>query len=150
MVERGFDADIVHEVEAISPIAFGRALFEGQGIRFSPIIIRARRDGRVETDVRLMSLPAFARARALAEEFRSRLSKEDFIALCVCGAESQAIMQALEAGHTLIEMSASRFAPCVVADRGASDETVNAAMAKLKLRSEPGHPGQIKPWWKFW
>lgn len=61
--ETGFDADLVHEVESVSTIAFGRLLFESRGVQCSPTVIRARRDGRIETDVPLMSIPAYSRAR---------------------------------------------------------------------------------------
>jgi hypothetical protein len=56
MVSQGFDPDLAMEVQTVSPIAFGRMLFEQRGIPCSPTIIRARRDGRVETDVPLMSI----------------------------------------------------------------------------------------------
>ena len=62
MVGQGFDADLVHEVESVSTIAFGRIFFEQQGVEYAPTVIRARRDGRVEPGVPLMSLPAYSRA----------------------------------------------------------------------------------------
>jgi hypothetical protein len=97
MVGQGFDADLVHEVESISTIAFGRAMFERLGVRYAPTVIRARRDGRVERDVPLMSLPAFTRARVLAEQLRSTMPTETFQALCCYNAESNAILQAMSA-----------------------------------------------------
>ena len=41
MVDEGFDADLVHEVESISTIAFGRMLFEHRGVQYSSTVIRA-------------------------------------------------------------------------------------------------------------
>jgi hypothetical protein len=64
MVQEGFDQDLVNETESISTIAFSRELFEPHGVQFSSTIIRARRDGRVEMDVPLMSIPSYSRARA--------------------------------------------------------------------------------------
>ncbi len=34
MVREGFDADLVHEVESVSTIAFGRLLFESRGLQY--------------------------------------------------------------------------------------------------------------------
>src|SRR5215475_10550084 len=65
MISQGFDPDLVHEVAAFSTIAFGRTFFEEHGVQYPPNVIRARREGRVET-VPLMSIPAYTRARALA------------------------------------------------------------------------------------
>src|SRR4029079_5625084 len=78
MVSQGFDPDLVHETESFATIAFGRAFFEHAGVQYSPTVIRARRDGRVETDVPLMSIPAYARARALAGELHDSMKQDDF------------------------------------------------------------------------
>src|SRR5262249_47474688 len=136
---------------SISTIAFGRILFEPHSVRYSPTIIRVRRDGRVEADVPLMSIPAYCRARALAGELRKTMSKENFRALCVYHAESNAIVKALNAeGGTKLLLSEMTFPPCVVPDRGVSDETMAAVRAQLNNPTRPSSSSKGKPWWKFW
>ncbi len=149
MVARGFDADLVHETESISTIAFGRILFEQHGVQYSSTIIRARRDGRIETDVPLMSIPAYSRARALAAQLRETMPEEEFQSLCLYNAESHAILQAMDAAGDKLDLSQMTMFPCVVPERGVSDETMDAAMAKLKKLVEKS-PAKKKPWWKFW
>jgi hypothetical protein len=150
MVDRGFEPDLVHEIESVSTIAFGRAIFEQLGVQYASTVIRARRDGRIETGVPLMSLPAYNRARALAVPLRETLPKEDFQALCLYNAESNAIVQAMNAHGDKLELSKMTMYPCVVPDRGVSDETMNAAVAKLKALVERQSVARKKPWWKFW
>lgn len=152
MVNDGFDADVVHETEAISTIAFGRFLFEEHGVQYSSTIIRARRDGRIETDVPLMSLPAYSRARALAPELITGMLKQDYQSLCLYNAESHAILQALEGQPEDYDLSQLTMYPCVVPDRGVSDATMNAALAKLDSMLDqnctPAPPKKTR--WKFW
>jgi len=150
MVSQGFDADLVHETESISTIAFGRFFFEESGVQYSPTVIRARRDGSVQADVPLMSLPAYSRARALAAKLRETLPKEQFQSLCLYAAESGAILQALEAMGDKADLSNMTLFPCVVPDRGVSDQTMDAAMARLREMVDQKAPKKKKPWWKFW
>jgi hypothetical protein len=150
MVNQGFDADLVHETESISTIAFGRTLFEQHGVQYSSTIIRARRDGRVQADVPLMSIPAYSRARALAVRLRETMPQNDFQALCLYNAESNAILKAMEAGGDKLDLSKMKLYPCVVPDRGVSDQTMDAALAKLNQLVDGGRTTQKKPWWKFW
>ncbi len=151
MVGQGFDADLVHEVESISTIAFGRAMFERLGVRYAPTVIRARRDGRVERDVPLMSLPAFTRARVLAEQLRSTMPTETFQALCCYNAESNAILQAMSAQGEKLDLSAVKMYPCVVPDRGVSQRTMDEAVAVLNELVERGRSkARKKRWWRFW
>jgi hypothetical protein len=149
MVEQGFDADLVHEAESIATIAFGRTLFEPLGVVYPPTIIRARRDGRVETDVPLMSLPAYARARAMAPRLYQTLSNEDYQRLCFYNAESNAILQAVEAAGDKTVFGKMKMFPLVVPDRGVSQQTMDDAIAVLKswVRKPAA---EKKPWWKFW
>lgn len=150
MVEQGFDPELVHEVESLSTIAFGRVFFEGSGVNYSPTIIRALRTGEIETDVPLMTLPAFTRARALAPELADTLPREGFEALCLYNAESHAIVQAMEPQGTKLDLRGLRMFPSVVPDRGVSDETMVAAMAKLQALIDERRKQVKKPWWKFW
>ena len=150
MVNEGFDADLVHDVESISTIAFGRVFFEQHGIQYPATIIRARRDGRVDPDEPLMSLPAYNRARALAVSLRETLSEEDFQSLCLYNAESHLIVQAMQAAGNKIDFSQVRLFPCVVPERGVSDQTMGAAMAMLHAMADQCRASLKKPWWKFW
>ncbi|WP_422929502.1 hypothetical protein [Singulisphaera sp. PoT] len=150
MVGQGFDPDLVHETESISTIAFGRALFEPAGVQYSPTIIRARRDGRVEAEVPLMSIPAFSRARAIAAQLRETMSQDDFQSLCCYNAESNAILQALNASGDELDLSSLQMFPSVVPDRGVSDQTMQQAVATMNALVERRRQGRKKPWWKFW
>ena len=121
MVDQGFDPDLVQETESISTIAFGRTYFEHSGVQYSPTIIRARRDGRCEANVPLMSLPAYTRARALAAQLRETMTDEEFQPLCLYSAESNGIVKALNAHGDDLDLTQMTMHPCVVPDRGVSD-----------------------------
>jgi hypothetical protein len=151
MVRDGFEQDLVHEIESISTIAFGRTLFEQYGVQFSPSIIRARRDGRVETGVPLMSIPSYSRARVIASELQETMKHEDFRSLCLYNAESNAILKAIEAGGEKLDLTKIKMYPCVVPDRDVSDQTMNLALSKLDdLASQNRSPEKKKSRWKFW
>ncbi|MBV9928538.1 MAG: hypothetical protein JOZ96_26215 [Acidobacteria bacterium] len=150
MVGRGFDPDLVHETEAFATMAFGRVLFERHGVQYAPTFIHARRDGRVETDVPLMSIPAYARARVLAVQLGETMERDQFQSLCVYHAESGAILQAIEKAGDKLDLSQIKMYPCVVPERGASEQTMEAALALLKGRLAPTRPPEKKPRWKFW
>jgi hypothetical protein len=150
MVSQGFDPDLVHETESISTIAFGRTLFEPHGIQYSPTVIRARRDGRVETDVPLMAIPAYSRARALAVQLHQTMSNDDFHALCFYTAESNAIVNAVEAAGDKRDLSKLKMYPSIVPDRGVTKQTMDAALATLDALVNQDRPAEKKPWWKFW
>lgn len=150
MVKEGFDADLVQEVESISTIAFGRFYFERSGVQYASTVIRARRDGRVEMDVPLMSIPAYSRARAIAARLRETMSEDDFQTICLYNAESRAILQALESAGSDADLSQMTMFPCVVPDRGVSDQTMDAALAALQNLIERKREVAKRPWWKFW
>jgi hypothetical protein len=153
MVREGFDADLVQEVESISTIAFGRNLFEPGGVKYAPTVIRARRDGRVEADVPLMSLPAYTRGRALAARLRETMPENDFQALCLYNAESNAILQLLEQQGEKVDLTGIEMYPSIAPDRETSDATMEAAMGKIRelmAAKRRAHPALKKPWWKFW
>jgi hypothetical protein len=150
MVNQGFDPDFVHETESIATIAFGRTLFEQHGVQYSSTVIRARRDGRVQAGVPLMSIPAYSRARALAVRLRETMPSDDFQSLCLYNAESNAILKAMEAGGDQLDLTKLKMYPCVVPDRGVSGQTMDAAMATLNDLVERNRSAKKKPWWKFW
>jgi hypothetical protein len=150
MVAAGFDADLVHEVESISTIAFGRMFFEQYGVKYASTVIRARRDGKIEIDVPLMSIPAFSRARALGPRLYEMLSSDDFQRLCCYNAESNAILQAMEEGGDQLDLSGLTMYPCVVPDRDVSKQTMDTALATLHALIEKNRQPAKKPWWKFW
>ncbi|MEZ6143482.1 MAG: hypothetical protein R3B84_23175 [Zavarzinella sp.] len=151
MEKKGFDPELVHEVEAYSTIAFGRALFEHLGVQYSPKVIRARRNGKVELDVPLMSIPAYTRAKALAAQFRQTMPEKEFQALCLYNAESQAIMNAMDDVGEDLDLSGLTMYPCVVPDRGVSNETMDKALDILNNMIEGKRKQKnAKPWWKFW
>jgi hypothetical protein len=150
MVGQGFDPDLVHETESISTIAFGRALFEQHGVQYSSTVIRARRDGQVQADVPLMSIPAYTRARALAVRLRETMTEDDFQALCLYNAESNAILKAMNAAGDKLDLTQMKMYPCVVPDRDVSRQTMDAALAALNDLVGRSRPARKKPWWKFW
>lgn len=150
MISQGFDPDLVHEAESISTIAFGRIFFERLGFQYPATIIRARRDGRVEAGVPLMSLPAYSRARALAVQLRETMKPDDFEALCLYNAESHALLQAKEAAGDKFDLTKIKMYPSVVPERGISDQTMDAAIATLNDMVGRNRSTRKKPWWKFW
>lgn len=160
MVRQGFDPDLVHETESISTIAFGRYFFEDRGVSYPPTIIRARGDGRVQADVPLLSIPAYSRARALAPRLEQVMERDGFTDLCVYSAESNAILNAMEAEPDL-DLAGLTLFPCVVPDRDVSDETMDAALHLQQQMVAPKRPATppetkspapppAKPWWKVW
>ena len=152
MEQEGFDPELVHEVESFSTIAFGRALFEPLGAQYVPTVIRARRDGRVETDVQLMTIPAYTRARALTARISDSMPLEEFQALAMYNAESHVLSQVFQENEQP-DLTQIQMFPLVVPDRGVSDETMNAAIAQMHQMLEDYRATQKakkKPWWKFW
>ncbi|GAA4425490.1 hypothetical protein [Bremerella cremea] len=150
MVERGFDSEIVQEVESISTIAFGRLLFESTGVQYASTVIRAKADGTIETDVPLMSLPAYSRGRALGIKLRESLPSETWEALNLYNAESNAILSALEQGVAVEDLGNMRMAPSIVPEVGTSSETMDKALKIVNEIMEKTRPPAKKPWWKFW
>lgn len=150
MVNQGFDPDLVHETESIGTIAFGRTLFEQHGVQYSSTVIRARRDGRIEMDVPLMSIPAYTRARALAMRLRETMPENDFQSLCLYNAESHAIVQAIDSAGGKPDLAQLKMFPCVVPDRGVSNQTMDAALTALNKMIDRDSAARKRPWWKFW
>jgi hypothetical protein len=145
----GHDPNLLHEVESISTIAFGRYFFRHQPIAYPPVVIRARADGRVEEDVPLMSVPAFTRGMALAVKLEETIPRNDFQSLCLYNAESHAICQMLTDSKGPVDFTKLRMHPSVVPDRECSTETMDRAVAIVMARVEKNRPTK-KPWWKIW
>jgi hypothetical protein len=145
MVRQGFDPDLVHEAESVATIAFGRFLFEDRGVSYPPTIIRARGDGRVEADVPLLSMPAYSRARALAPQLRQALGADDFTSLCLYSAESNVILQAMEASGKDLDLAGLTLYPCAVPDRDVPQETMDAALHLLRQRVDAQRPAPPPP-----
>ena len=61
-----------------------------------------------------------------------------------------AIVQAMEAMGGNLDWSEAKMYPCVVPDRGVSDQTMQTAVATLNSLVERSRPAKKKPWWKFW
>jgi len=63
--------------------------------------------------------------------------------LCLYHAESNGILKAMEAEGDKIDLTKIRMYPCVVPDRGVSDQTWNAAIAEmnemLERNRKPGN-----------
>jgi hypothetical protein len=78
------------------------------------------------------------------------MPKDDFQSLCLYNAESNAILKAMEAEGQKLDLSKMTMYPCVVPDRGVSDQTMNAAIATLNQMVERNHSSKRKPWWKVW
>jgi hypothetical protein len=78
------------------------------------------------------------------------MSNDDFQSLCLYNAESHAILQALEASGDKADLSQMTMYPCVVPERGVSDQTMDTALAALHSFVEQNRPAAKKPWWKFW
>lgn len=150
MIDEGFDPDLVHETEAFATIAFGRTLFEPLGVQHSSTVIRARRDGRVEADVPLMGIPAYSRGRAIGVQLRRTMQAEEYQALCLYNAESNAIVRAMNEVGEKLDLTEMKMYPCVVPDRDVSQETMDAALVVLNNLVERSRQPAKKPWWKFW
>jgi len=150
MIGQGFDADLVHEVESVSTIAFGRLYFEQTGVVYSPTIVRARRDGTIETEVPLMAQPAYSRARAIGAKLWETMPEEKWQPLTLYNAESNAIMNALESGVDASDLGGMKLFPSVVPERGVSQETMDKAVEMVFNMSKQSRPRGKKPWWKFW
>ena len=155
MRHQGIDEELFHQIESVSTIAFARHLFEPMGVEFSPTAIRAMRDGNVLTDVPLISMPAYNRARAIAIELSQSMSETDFQRLCCYNAEAHAILQAMDEMGDDLDLSELTAFPCVIPDLHVSDQTMDKAMAALNQMLEqhrnanPPTP-EKKPWWKLW
>lgn len=152
MALQGFDPDLVHGVESFATLALGRVFFEERGVAYPPTVIRARGDGRVEADVPLLAIPAYSRARALASEIRQALAPDDFASLCLYSAESNAILQAMEASGETLDLAGLTLYPSVVPDRDTSQETIDAALRLVQrmIDGRSAAPPAPKPWWKVW
>lgn len=151
LAAQGFDSDVLYDIENFGTMAFGRVLFEPVGIEYPSFVTRARRDGRVETGVPLMSVPAYNRGRAIAGALRATMPEQAFQALGLISAESHAIVKAMESMGHKFEPSEIRLLPCVVPDRGVSNATMRAALRTLDApaASRGEQSAKKTSWWRF-
>jgi hypothetical protein len=56
----------------------------------------------------------------------------------------------MDAAGDELDLTEMEMYPCVVPDRGVSDQTMDAALAMLKELVERNRSTRKKPWWKFW
>jgi hypothetical protein len=59
------------------------------------------------------------------------MTKDDFQNICLYNAEANAILKAMAAEGDKLDLSQMKMYPCVVPDPGISDQTMDAALAKL-------------------
>lgn len=78
------------------------------------------------------------------------MRQDDFQSLCLYNAESNAILKAMGAGGDKLDLTKIKMYPCVVPERGASERTVEAALAILNERVGRKGPPEKRPRWKFW
>ena len=154
MFQQGMDRETVCEVESISTLAFTRIIFESHGVEFPSVVYRARKDGRIEKDVPLMSLPAFSRGRAIIAELSDDLSEEEFQSICLYSAEAHAILNSMENDDS-IDLNSISLAPSLVPEFGVSNETMDRGLKMIMQVAEDSpteepSPTKKKPWWKFW
>ncbi len=97
-----------------------------------------------------MSLSSYSRARVIATELQETMKRDDFQSLCLYNAESNAIVKAIEAGGDNPDLTRIKMYPCVVPDRGVSDETMAVALSKLNDLIGQNPSPEKKSWWKFW
>jgi hypothetical protein len=150
MIRQGFNAELVDEVESFSTIAFGRYLFESYGVNYPSSFIWARRNGNIEMDIPLMSMPAYARARVITAQLCATMPADQFRTLCMYSAESQVILNAMNAEGDKLDFSKITMFPCVVPEHGVSRQTMDAAIEKMNDLVKRKHLVKKKSWWKFW
>ncbi|HEU4455106.1 MAG TPA: hypothetical protein VFR81_18730, partial [Longimicrobium sp.] len=91
---------------------------------------------------------------------RQVLTPDDFTTLGAYSAESNALLNAME-GSGKVDLSGFTLYPCVVPDRDAPQETMDAALHLLQQMIDRGRPAPppeepspappaSKPWWKVW
>jgi hypothetical protein len=97
-----------------------------------------------------MSISSYARARVIATELQQIMKPDDFQSLCLYNAESNAIVKAMEAGGDKVDLTRIKMYPCVVPDRGVSDQTMAVALSKLNDLVGQNRAPEKKSWWKFW
>jgi hypothetical protein len=101
-----------------------------------------------------MSIPAYTRVRALGVQLQEAMNEDDFRSLCLYSGELGAIVQALSA-DAKTDLNKAKMLPCVVPDRGVSDQTMDAAFAALsrvieRERQSGKSEAKKAPWWKPW
>jgi hypothetical protein len=146
--DKGFDSDLVHRVDAFIPLAFCRAMFDGMGVKFSTTYIRIGKRAPRGT-LKLMSEPAFARARALLPVLVDGGHGEVCKTIAMSSSTFNVLNASLNAGskpENLVMSSA------IIPDPDADDADFDRARNDLRTSVSPPRPPAkaSKPWWRFW
>ncbi len=138
--ELGYDEEAVRLVVQLTPIAFGRKLLEGRGIRFSEYFIRLTAEGRLLERDRLKRHPIFKYAQAAAEQH------PELLALVGSrSSEVESINRSLRSGS---EPRNLRLAPTVLFSGTPTGPGMQRA--EQLVRREQQRWNNEQQWWKFW
>jgi len=147
MEKEGYHPQLIYQVKNISTLAFGRMFFEPRGAQYSPFVTRIRKDGQIQRNVPIMSIPAYNRGRAVLARLESELTEETVQSVCLISPESGAILQALDSGVNSFDGMV--FSPSIVADRECSQECLEHAYANLQELQGSEMGQKKKPWWRL-
>ncbi|HVX91558.1 MAG TPA: hypothetical protein VHC20_08200 [Candidatus Paceibacterota bacterium] len=146
----GFAEPFVSQAVQFVPIAFGRALLDGLGIRFSQNYVLLNGEGRLVERGALDSLVVYKTALTAAS------SRPDVVkAVALRSAETNAINNALNSGSNPADLA---MAPVMafteaVTQRGAAraQELLQSMLEDIRVENPPAAPQATrKPRWKFW
>ena len=99
-----------HETEALVefvPLAFGRSLLDGMGIRFEDDYVRVDAGGNERMRRRLADEPVYVAALKLAPIVMQSMGQDAFMAIAGRSSELQAVNAALNAGSAPADLQAS-------------------------------------------
>jgi len=147
MEKEGYHPQLIYQVKNVSTLAFGRMFFEPRGAQYSPFVTRIRKDGQIQRNVPIMSIPAYNRGRAVLARLESELAEETVQSVCLISPESGAILQALDSGVNSFDGMV--FSPSIVADRECSQECLEHAYANLQELQGSEMGQKKKPWWRL-
>lgn len=147
--DEGIEADLVHQVATLAPLAFGRMVVASIGASCAPDFIRVRRDGTVEQNVRLMHQPVFARSMALTREFMNGEFLDAVKRLSLESPEVRVINDALLSGS---KPSNLKVSSPIIPDPEVSANAVERAIGRLRDCAQQNRTAVkiAKRWWKFW
>lgn len=118
--------EIMDDIIAFLPLAFGRVLLEGTGAQFSPDYATMDADGQTRIAGRLADHPVYATARVAATQLIDHQELgEMVVSAALWSSEFRAYHEAMNAGSDPADLV------------GAPPVIVRPAAAK-------------RPWWRFW
>ncbi|HEX2078507.1 MAG TPA: hypothetical protein VHG08_12385 [Longimicrobium sp.] len=133
LARAGVPQPLAGDVAAFMPIAFGRELLNGTGIKFSPEYAIHTAGAGAQVAGRLAGHPVYAAAAALATRMVERREGGDaFVAVAVWSSEFLAANEALNAGSELADLVAGP--PVIINDDAPA----------------PPAPETKRPWWRVW